>query len=40
MSNKATKGLLTKQFVDILFITFDKVIKVSDLCKSELKKTL
>ena len=38
ISNKATEGLLTSQFIDILFITFDMILKVSDLCKSEIKK--
>lgn len=37
MSNEATKGLLNSQFIDILIITFNMIIKVSDLCKSELK---
>ena len=38
ISHSPTKALLTKQFVDILFITFYVIIKVSDLCKSELEK--
>ena len=38
MSHHATKGLLTSQFVEILFVTLDVIIKVSDLCKSELEK--
>lgn len=40
MSHNATKGLLMSQFVDILFITFDIVIKVSDLCKSEIENNV
>ncbi|MGB2964482.1 MAG: hypothetical protein WBB69_10910 [Anaerolineales bacterium] len=38
MSHRATKGLLTSQFVEILFVTLDVIFKVSDLCKSELEK--
>jgi len=39
MSHSATKGLLTSQFTDILFITFDLILKVSDLCQAEIKET-
>lgn len=35
VSHDATKGLLTSQFYDILFITFDLVLKVSALCQEE-----
>jgi len=38
MSHSATKGLLTSQFVEILFVTLDVIFKVSDLSKSELQK--
>ena len=39
MSHGATKGLLTSQFIDILFVTFDLTLKVSDLCQVVIKET-
>ena len=38
MSHNATKGLITSQFIDILFITFDVILRVYNLCCAEIKK--
>jgi hypothetical protein len=38
MSHKATNGLLTLQFIGILYVTFDMIIKLSEFSKLELEK--
>lgn len=37
MSHDATKALLTSQFIEILYVTLDVIVKISDLCKLELE---
>jgi len=40
MVNKISEGILKSQFVAILLVTYDKVLKLSELCESELSDFL